>query len=111
MQFASEGPAVPVAPQGVNVWEENAKSVACAGSIKSKLLEKRSNTVSKCRRIPLTDKLYFKVHFRPSDLARITLKSANFWASLPMSVGVTRFSGPGSIGRSGERKRCDEERG
>ena len=78
--------------------------------MKSKLLERRSNTVSNCLCIAFTDKLYFKVRFRPTTLARITLKSADFWASLPMSVGVNRFSGPGSIGRSGERKRLDEER-
>ena len=38
------------------------------------------------------------------ELGGKRLKSAEYWASLPMSVGVNRFSGPGSIGRSGERK-------
>ena len=77
---------------------------ALAGEMKSKLLEIRSKAVSECLRINFTYRLYFNIRFRPIASVRITLKSADPQAHLPMSVGVNRFSGPRSIGRSGERK-------
>jgi hypothetical protein len=59
--------------------------------MKSKLLEKSSKAVSKILLAAqnFTRQLYFNAYFSPTALARITLKSANPLAFLPISRGFT----------------------